>query len=51
MGSILVQGNTPNLRKTHYMLLKFTPSLRLSAGQPTLRFGCPLARRYVKREP
>ena len=28
-------------------LLKFTPDLRPSAGQPTLRFGCPLAKRYV----
>ncbi|BFM47863.1 hypothetical protein [Marinomonas sp. THO17] len=30
-------------------LLKFTPAAKgaASAGQPTLRFGCPLARRYA----
>ena len=30
-------------------LLKYTPVAKnaASAGQPTLRFGCPLARRYV----
>jgi hypothetical protein len=27
-------------------LLKYTPGLWPSAGQPTLRFGCPLAKRY-----
>ncbi len=30
-------------------LLKYTPAAKsaASAGQPTLRFGCPLARRYA----
>ena len=30
-------------------LLKYTPTAKgaASAGQPTLRFGCPLARHYA----
>jgi hypothetical protein len=34
---------------THNKLLKYTPAAKnaASVGQPTLRFGCPLAKRYV----
>jgi len=33
-------------------LLKLTPAAKSAAsvGQPTLRFGCPLARRYEARK-
>jgi len=33
--------------KSHNKLLKYTPATKsvASAGQPTLRFGCPLAKR------
>jgi len=41
----LVIASSPTFNK----LLKFTPAAKsaASAGQPTLRFGCPLAKRYV----
>lgn len=36
------------LSQAYNKLLKYTPAAKgaASAGQPTLRFGCPLARRY-----
>ncbi len=39
-------------KQPYNKLLKYTPAAKgaASAGQPTLRFGCPLARRYVYKE-
>ncbi len=36
----------------HNKLLKCTPAAKgaASAGQPTLRFGCPLAKRYTNKD-
>lgn len=40
------------MQKAPNKLLNFVPATNnvASTGQPTLRFGCPLAKRYVQME-